>query len=203
MNFRDYRLAAPCSSFVSRSLWPLPGTLNVAGGEGGKGSGINSKGRGIKCARLPPKGVERKTLRLTLKIVADVTLVRVPYAGKSTFLSAVKRVQPKIANVCFLSTCWYPNCNANYIFSYIYHCCFFLVPSLYLFTTVLQNLTVWVPPQVDNNQGDVCRMNGAGSEGLVLCVSQFFWKSYENKNILFGLGHLIFCFFQIWRTYQA
>jgi GTP-binding protein len=69
------------------------------GGEGGEGSGINSKGRGVQRSRISPEGGERRTLRLMLKIVADVALVGVPNAGKSTFLSSVTRAKPKIANV--------------------------------------------------------------------------------------------------------
>jgi GTPase involved in cell partitioning and DNA repair len=67
-------------------------TLVVArGGEGGEGSAAAGKRRGVKRSRLPPRSGERKSLKLTLKIVADVALVGVPNAGKSTFLAAVTR----------------------------------------------------------------------------------------------------------------
>jgi GTPase len=73
----------------------------AAGGQGGEGSGVNAKGRGVQRPRLPPQGGERKLLKLTLKLVADVALVAVPNAGKSTFLAAVTRAKPKIANYPF------------------------------------------------------------------------------------------------------
>jgi GTP-binding protein len=74
------------------------------GGEGGGGSGINNRGRGVNRLRIPKQGGKRRTLRLTLKIVADVALVGVPNAGKSTFLSAVTRAKLKIANVSVIPT---------------------------------------------------------------------------------------------------
>jgi GTPase len=68
-------------------------TLLVArGGSGGEGSAAAGRHRGSsRRPREPPQGGQRKTLMLTLKIVADVALVGVPNAGKSTFLAAVTR----------------------------------------------------------------------------------------------------------------
>ena len=92
-----------------------PQLLVALGGEGGEGSGVAGKfaGRGVRRPRIPPVRGERKKLKLTLKIVADVALVGVPNAGKSTFLASVTRAKPKIANVSDLDelvvdTPWLP-----------------------------------------------------------------------------------------------
>ena len=106
---------------------------------------------------------ERKTLRLTLKIVADVALVGVPNAGKSTFLSAVTRAKPKIANV---------RSKADLVFLFSFATHFLFCVLKYPFTTVIPNLGVWVPTEVDYGEAtDGRRIEGSGSEGLVLCVS--------------------------------
>ena len=72
------------------------------GGNGGMGntqfkSSTNQAPRKITKGKL---GDER-TLRLELKILADVGLLGLPNAGKSTFLTAVSQARPKVANYPF------------------------------------------------------------------------------------------------------
>ena len=76
------------------ALWaPLGSLANeddilivATGGEGGEGTGVQ-KQRGVRRPRLPSTGGERKVLKLTLKIVADVALVGVPNAGMFLLVS--------------------------------------------------------------------------------------------------------------------
>lgn len=72
--------------------------LAAKGGRGGKGNEF-FKSATQRAPRFAQKGEdgERRNLHLVLKILADVGLLGLPNAGKSTFISAVSQARPKIA----------------------------------------------------------------------------------------------------------
>ena len=68
------------------------------GGRGGRGN-ARFKTSTNKTPRIAEKGEppEEKSLRLELKLIADIGIIGVPNAGKSTLLSVVSNAKPKIA----------------------------------------------------------------------------------------------------------
>ncbi|MEA5570061.1 GTPase ObgE [Calothrix sp. UHCC 0171] len=110
-NGKDLTIDVPCGTIIYNAetgdviadlIQPEETVLIAAGGKGGLGNKyfLSNRNRAPEYA-LPGLDGEIKSLRLELKLLAEVGIIGLPNAGKSTLISALSAARPKIADYPF------------------------------------------------------------------------------------------------------
>ncbi|QDL07050.1 GTPase ObgE [Brasilonema octagenarum UFV-E1] len=110
-NGKDLIIEVPCGTvaynaetddIIGDLVEPGQTLLVAEGGKGGLGNKyfLSNRNRAPEYA-LPGLAGEIKSLRLELKLLAEVGIIGLPNAGKSTLISALSAARPKIADYPF------------------------------------------------------------------------------------------------------
>jgi GTP-binding protein len=107
----DTILKVPCGTILTDSesgevigevLYEGHRVLVAKGGKGGMGNALFASSRNQAPTKtIPPESGQRRTVRLELKMIADVGIIGAPNAGKSTLTTVISAATPKVADYPF------------------------------------------------------------------------------------------------------